>query len=64
MIQGEHRLAGNSHLGRADGREFLHYRAGVVVGHHVGGPDGDEVAAADHLAQVKTYRKALGDFFY
>ncbi|MBA7611902.1 hypothetical protein ES703_19133 [subsurface metagenome] len=62
VIQGEYRLAGDSHFARADGPELAHHGAGVVVGHHVSGPDGDEVAAADFLPRLKVHRKMLGDF--
>src|SRR5881394_642817 len=37
-------------------------RAGVVVGHHVLGADGDEVAALDELAGGEGDGVALGDF--
>ena len=63
VIEREDRLRGIRHRVGPDGSELGQNGAGVVVGHDVKGPDGDDVAGSHLVAVGKIDRVGLRYFF-
>ena len=63
MIDRENRLPRIEYLRRADLLELRNDCPGVVVRHHMLGPNRDEIAAAHDLPGTETDGVARGDFF-
>ncbi len=61
VVDGEHRLPGVVNRAGADGQELGNDGAGVVVRHHVLGPDGDVVPRMHRFSLGQPDRVTVGD---